>query len=237
MYRIVLCDDDQIFAKTFKEQLKIVFSKYMLDYSFAYFSSIAELETSVPTEEIDLLFLDILLGEDNGMNYARKLRKEKHLVNIIFITSSLDYAVDSYDVFPLYYLTKPLDPTRLETALLRALSSHDCTIMFPGSHKTLVLETSSILYMEIYNHTVRIHKIDGSIETASGNLNDIEKKMPPLVFSRIHRSYLINIKYVRTIRPYYVLLSDHTKLPVARNRYASIQTNLLNQLNEKNLFF
>ena len=237
MYRIVLCDDDQIFAEQFKKQLASFFSKYMLDYSFTYYSSLSELENSITPDKIDLLFLDILLGNENGLTYARNLRKDHQMIPIIFITSSMDYAVDSYDVFPLYYLTKPVQTPRLETALLRALSSHGCTVMFPGSHKTLIIETTVILYMEVYNHTVRIHKTDGGIETVNGNLNDIEKRLPPLLFSRIHRSYLININYVRTIRPYYVLLSDESRLPVARNRYASIQAGLLNQLNEKNLFF
>ena len=236
MYRIALCDDDMVFAAQFKQQLQAFFKNYMIVYEFTSFNSVELLMKADEKQPFDIMFLDILMDGENGIEFAKKLRSKNRNVNIIFVSSCRDYAIDSFDVLPLYYLLKPIDPDKLKTALLRALSTRNYTVSFTTPHNTLVLDTDKVYYIEVFNHTIVIHKTDGTIEKINGNLCDLEDKFPPLVFARIHRSYLVNIKYIEGIHHYYVQLPDNIELPIARNRFSEIQTMLLDRMQKKSLF-
>jgi two-component system response regulator LytT len=236
VYRIGICDDDQEFMEEFKEQVEEFFENRSISCELCCYSSLEKLAQAQKREAFDLLVLDILLDGENGMEYARKLRREGNSVKLIFVTFYEEYAVDSYDVFPMYYLIKPLDHEKLKKALLRALSAGSCTLAFETAKKTLLVDSDSIYYMEIYNHSILIHKTDGTVEKVSGNLNNVENRLPDLLFVRIHRSYLVNLKYIQKIHHYYVVLPGGVQLPVARNRFGAIRSTVLEKLYEKSLF-
>lgn len=237
MYRIALCDDDLEFSNNFIKQVNIFFADYSIAYEILSFPSLDALEEANQKEPFDLFFLDIFLKKECGMDYAKKLYKAGCRANIIFITSSPDYAVDSFEVAPLYYLVKPLQEQKLKAALLRALSAGSHMLTLYSSQNTFLIPSDDILYMEVFNHSILIHRTNKTTEEIHGSLNNIEQRLPPLLFSRIHRSYLVNIRYIESIQRYHVLLSDNTRLPVSRNRFTQIQALLLNDLYEKSLYF
>ena len=108
MLTIGICDDE----KEIREKIKNVVEKTMFDddrdYRIKTFSSGEEL-LQENVGEIDILFLDILMGDINGMDTARKIRENDKNMEIIFITSLVDYISDGYEVRAYRYLLKPVD--------------------------------------------------------------------------------------------------------------------------------
>ena len=236
MYKISLCDDNTSYLPEFKKHLQKIFEDYSVSYELNCFTTLKDLDRHEKESPSDLLFLDILLINENGMEYAKKLRSNGSNISIIFITTSHDYAIDSYDVMPVYYLLKPIDPEKLKTAVLRALSIQNVTITFESVQNSLVFDADSILYLEVFNHTIVIHTKDGNSNNIRGNLSDIEKALPPLFFHRIHRSYIVNLKHIRRIWRYFVELTDGTELPVARNQFNTIRNRLFEKIHAKSPF-
>lgn len=71
-------------------------------------------------EEIDLVFIDMMIGEDHGLEVARQLRATHSEVDIVFVTSHKEFAIDSFDSYPLDYMIKPVSKVRLEQTIMRA---------------------------------------------------------------------------------------------------------------------
>lgn len=236
MYTMSLCDDNISYLPSFRTYIKNIFEEYSIPFELNCFTNLQDLDKHEKESPSDLLFLDILLLNENGMEYAKKLRKSGNDVSIIFITTSRDYAIDSFDVMPIYYLLKPINPDKLKTAVLRALSVKNVAITFDSSQSSVIVDADSLLYMEVFNHTIIIHKTDGTTHSIRGNLSAIEKTLPALFFLRIHRSYIVNLKHVNKLWRYYVELTDGTQLPVARNQFNNIRNRMFEKIHSKSPF-
>lgn len=78
----------------------------------------------IAQHDIDLVFIDIMIGQDHGLDVARKLRSTHSEIDIVFVTSHKEYAIDSFDSYPLDYMIKPVSKSRLEQTIARAEARH-----------------------------------------------------------------------------------------------------------------
>ena len=109
MIKIAFCDDDLSVLK----ELSILMDRYRVernqDITYAAFHSPLELLAEVERgTELDIIFLDVLMPGQNGISTAKEIRKYDTLVKIIYLTSSAEYAVDSYSVGAYFYQLKPI---------------------------------------------------------------------------------------------------------------------------------
>lgn len=239
MYKIALCDDDSVFLSEFIELLSNVLTARNVSCHLTLFSDIPALQQSIENgQTYDLIFLDIYFDKKNGIDFAEFLRKKKWNTDIIFVTSSADYAVASYEVAPLHYLLKPIEQNRLEAAVERFLKKREPrSIYFPTSKGVLHIFLSHILYCEIYSHDITIHKTDGTKETCTGSLKDIERLLPSLSFVRPHRSYLVNFEHVSEITRYRIRLSSGEMIPVSKALYNKVQSCFIDYASQKGSVF
>ena len=105
MYRIAICDDDRSFCVDFEKSLRGVLSEKITEYSITSFSDTdAFLDVLKKGDSYHLVFLDVLFETGNGIDFARSLRAQGYSFDLIFITVSRDYAIESFGVDPLYYI-------------------------------------------------------------------------------------------------------------------------------------
>ncbi|WP_324823761.1 LytTR family DNA-binding domain-containing protein [Sinanaerobacter sp. ZZT-01] len=236
IFNIALCDDDTAFNKQFRNKINKILEKKHIDFNFQSFTDLQSLAEALETGiTYHLLFLDVLLGQDNGIDFARHLRENGNQIDLIFITSSRDYAVDSYDVHPIHYLIKPIEQSKLESALLLALEKNiPKQFLLQTANGFIHIPLSDILYFEIYNRTILLHKTNNETITFTGTLNNLENKLPMLHFVRVHKSYLANIKHIIKITRYELTLTNHMKIPIGKKRYTAVQKNLLEYAQQKN---
>jgi DNA-binding LytR/AlgR family response regulator len=115
LYRIAICEDETVFRKTQESICREVCEKLKIEYNVSVFKDGKDFwHTFTSGARYDLLLLDIVMDETNGVELARKIRGCDGDAAIIFITSNPEFALQGYDVNALHYLLKPLDASKLE---------------------------------------------------------------------------------------------------------------------------
>ena len=197
--RIAICDDE----KNIRELIGAKVAEQLPEAELVFFSSGEELLSS--DQQIDILFLDIQMAGINGMDAARELRKTNKSVILIFVTAVEEYVFQAFDVGAFHYLVKPIDHSKFADVLRRAVDEWRSKIprgngpeqkyimiSSNGVHSKVILD--EIIYAEVFNRKVVIHKMDETIEYY-GKMSDLEA-LAGDTFFRPHRAYLINFKYV-----------------------------------------
>ena len=162
----------------------------------------------------------------NGMETARELRKKDKNMILIFVTATEEYVFQAFDVGAFHYIVKPIDDVKFNEVLRRAvdeLSSKRTQEKTPeeryvminnaGVHSKVMIE--DIVYAEVFNRKIVIHKLNESIEYY-GKLSDLEA-LAGENFFRPHRAYLINFKYVEKYDATTIYLEQGTALMAKQN--------------------
>lgn len=214
-----------------KETLLAYHVPSVLDY-FTNFSALSEVMKN--EKQYDLVFLGVFFDNSNGIDFARAMRKKGQQTGIIFLAISKDYAFESYDAAPICYLLKPIAREKLKQALYRALVSRvPQRLVFQTSKGIFAASMNEILYIESYDHTIYIHKTDGTRKTISATLSGLENSLPPMHFSRPHKSYIVNMTHISEIVRYQITLCDNIKIPIGKSRYDDIKKNFTQYAEQK----
>lgn len=197
--QIAVCDDEKDVRELIGNKVHHIYPKAEI----CFFQSGEELLLS--EGNIDILILDIQMQGRNGMETAGELRKTKKDIILIFVTAIEDYVFQAFDVGAFHYLVKPIDDEKFADVLRRAVEQWQLKdlegkeqegnyvmINNSGIHRKILLD--EIVYAEVFNRKVVIHRIDSDIEYY-GKLTELEKAAGGGFF-RSHRAYLVNFKYV-----------------------------------------
>lgn len=154
--------------------------------------------------EFDVIFLDIELGNMNGMDVADEIRKADENVPIIFVTNVARYAVQGYRVGALDYFLKPVSyyalKMRMEYIRSRKIRrTPTITIAMPGLKKNMPI--SKIYYVETLGHALTWHTEDGNFSVTRGDsLKTIESRLTEQGFRRCSSCYLVNLRWCTAIK-------------------------------------
>lgn len=229
LYRIAICDDDRRFTGEFHKKINKALASENIDAETEEFYDTASFLGRINKGIVfDLIFLDILLDNENGYSFAKQIRKENIPIDIVFITVTQDYAVAGYDVAPILYLVKPIEDTQLKYAFELFLKRHmPSQVLLNLSGEALSLNIADILYCEVYGHKTCIHLASGEIRELRCSLNKLEHQLPSSSFARSHQSYLVNMEYIDSITRYELTLSTGLPLPISQSRYLELQNSFL----------
>lgn len=237
LYRIAVCDDDPRFLEEFLPKLSKALSSKNIEAETEKFHDTASfLQRAYQGISFDLIFLDIYLGEENGYLFAKRLRSEEIQTDIIFITSTDEYAVMGYDVSPLLYLLKPVRDEQLAYACDIFLKKRRQTqLLLNLSGETISLGITDLLYCEVLGHRVSLHLLSGDVMKFRYSLSDLEKQLPDSLFIRSHQSYLVNMSHISSIIRYKLTLSTGETLPVSQSRYTDLQNRFIQYASRQNI--
>lgn len=169
--------------------------------------------------DFELFFFDIYMPQSNGMEIAKLLRSRGVSAPFIFLTSSSDFAVESYDVAALSYLVKPIRVDKLQAAMERFLQRYRSRSIFLDD-QLLVLD--DIVFVESLLKNIFIHFKDGTTVKARYKLNDIESRLTSRRFLRCHQSYIINLDYVKRIENESFLTTLHQSVLIRKRNFTEI---------------
>lgn len=172
--------------------------------------------------DADLLFLDIRLPDQLGIETARRIREKDPRVMILFVTNLAQYAIEGYSVQAFDYILKPVNyfsfSAKLERAL-RALSARtDGPVLDVKTREGVLrrIPAGSLLYIEVQAHDVFLHT-GTEVLKQWGTLSQYEKKLAGAHFARCSTSCLVNLKYVRAVQKDQVLVGQDS-LTITRTR-------------------
>ncbi|MCL2184980.1 MAG: LytTR family DNA-binding domain-containing protein [Treponema sp.] len=216
---ILICDDIRDEALKLQNAVKEADLEANVMYFFKPQDVLKYIKTNV---KIDVCFLDIIMPEMNGIELARKMRAEGFGGKIVFLTTSKDYGVESYQVKAYFYLLKPIntkDVVRLLNEIKNTSPIEDnAGIKIETRNLTRFVYFYEISFVEVINKNVYFRLLDGSEIVIFASLGDI---LPQLTsdgrFAQCHRSYVVNIDAVTQIRGKEIILRCGRKVPISRS--------------------
>ena len=184
-----------------------------------------------PETDADVIFLDIQLGDENGLDIAKQLNKMENKPNIVFATAYDEFALEAFELSAFDYILKPFDESRVNQTiekLYKGNRRNNVTARIKGLEKVLVnledrivlLQTDDILFITSLDGKTIITAKQGQYETAE-SLVSFERKLQNKNLIRVHRSYLVNIDRIKEIQPWFnstynLIMEDRTSVPVSR---------------------
>lgn len=231
--RIAICDDELITRTSISKKLQGFHKNFPNPLSFTEFSSGEELlKTHIDDQKFHIIFLDMLMPGLNGIETARHIRKIDKECIIIFITSSIDYAVQSYRVDAFDYILKGGDDESLERIYLKAILSvikkEDTRLVIKSKTSIHFVLCNNIEYIEIYGKKLTYHLVSSVVLDSYKPLHELEKELQPLPqFYKTHRSIIVNMMFVVELNPHYVRTVHSLQLPISRGKYKDFEQNFL----------
>lgn len=220
--RIAVCDDEELFRIEFKSVLDKVLIN--AEYDIDTFSGGSSLYEAFLKKPFDLVFLDIEMPGIDGITLAKRLRAVSENVQIVFLTSHIEYALEGYEVNALRYLVKPVDMNKLSEVLkyIQDKKNNSRQIMIKQEGEDIVIDISDVIYMESMDKNVRIVTSKSEYITRY-NISDYEEELKNSGFLRIHRGYLISLSKVKKIVKNDVVMDGDISLPVSRSNIKTLK--------------
>ena len=213
--KILICDDEIKYV----DDLKIHIHEYMCNRFINH-----EIITATSAHQIinknthfDLAFLDIQMGGPNGIELAKELRRRNNKIAFFFVTNFDEYQDDAMDVRAFRFFSKPFDVARLYSGLDKAMEYIDgayVDIFLYGENAQQRVLIDDILYITRENRKTVV-KTTNQIFTIGQNFDELCGKMPPLFFYLVHKSFFVNLHYVKQYGYSELYLTDGTRIPVA----------------------
>ncbi len=196
----------------------------------------------------DLIFLDIELGHESGFNLLTQLKDQPY--SVIFTTAHEQYGVRAIKFSALDYLLKPIQPTELVAAVQKAAAiqhlkgqgkqveqllselntkiGQEKVIAIPQSREIRFIPVSSIMYCVSSNNYTSLFLQSGEKLVASKGIYYFDELLMPTGFLRTHQSYLVNSRYIKSIKKEQELeLSDQAIIPISKLKISEVKKALL----------
>ncbi len=242
--RAVLVDDEQLARDELGYLLGQLGGVEVVGQAGNGLEALATIERVQP----DLVFLDVQMPGLTGFEVARRLVDRGAAAHVIFVTAYDQHAIEAFEVNAVDYLLKPVDPARLETAVERArrrvsseLPINDRLekivqliaerqnrrerLALRVGERFLLVHADEIMYASLADEAITV-VTDQHVGTSSyRTLDELQARLDPAVFWRVHRSHLVNINKIKEIVPWfsrnYILRmkdAKATEIPVSRTQ-------------------
>lgn len=221
MLKLAICDDEVHQRIELIDMLKKELQNKNIQYYIYEYENGEELLQS--RTEINVYFLDIKMNKLSGIETAKQIRKINKEAIIVFITALKEYVFEAFDVRAFHYLLKPVAEKKLREVLNSALLQLD------GIDKFILAKTISqctkifikdIVYIEAQLRKIKIHTTYDIIEYYH-KLSDIEDQLKDFNFFRCHKSYIVNLKFVKSYDNVFITLKNGEKVYVSKSKFSS----------------
>lgn len=228
----IIIDDDKLSRRVIEEfinktdELKLVGS---------FKNAIDAINTISKDVNIQLIFLDIEMPEMNGIDFLNSMKVP---LQVIIISSKEKYAIEAFDYDVTDYLLKPIAYSRFYKAVTKALKRQDQTkldaddkgeIFIKKGSSLVRIKYDNILWVEALENYVILNTINDRM-TIHFTMKAIEKKLPANKFTRIHRSFIVNVNKISVIQDNFVEIKSQNvtkNIPIGK----SFKDQLLRDIN------
>ncbi len=229
MIKIAFCDDDL----SVLSEISNLLEQYRVDRNqeivYAAFHSSLELMAEIEKGmRLDVLLLDVFMPGENGISVAKEIRQYDNNVKIIFLTSSSEFAVQSYAVGAYFYQLKPIWAESffrlMDSAISKCKKEQQCCLILRCKNGIARIELDQLEYCEVMGRTLLFHLENGNVLESSGSLDELCSQLKQHEnFLRPHRSYLINMEYVQNISYRAITMSNLKEVPIPHGKCSEIK--------------
>lgn len=229
MLRVSICDDDVATLSQLEELVRQYLDPREL--CLATYSGYGEFLTT--RQYVDLLFMDIDLGDGCGIELAKEVKKTDSGTCVIFVTAHPEYVEESFEVEPVYFLVKPIRPDSFHRAMDRAMEhlaaerqESRLTVTFQNRVSAVALR--DISYIEFSVRSATIHAGTRVLRTYE-KLSSLQQRVDSR-FIQCHKNYLVNMDYVIGFQGNTLELCGGVEIPVSQSRAKVTRETLLHHL-------
>lgn len=183
--------------------------------------------------DVDVVFLDIQMPGISGVELARKLRADNKDISIVFATGIDDYIEEGYELEAIHYLKKPIDKEKISLCIERInkISNQNRYTIIETKNGKYKVNIKKLVCVEAIAHKTVITIDKGSeyedIESTF-SLGEIERELASFEeIQKTHRSYLVNLSYVRNITKTDVVMDNGKVIPLSRRMYREVNQNFI----------
>ena len=218
--RIAIVDDIASERETLKKRITGQAVRLSLDAAILDYTSGPDFLSDARKEHFELVFLDIYMGSENGVDMAEQLRRFDKDCLLVFTTVSPDHALDGFRVRALHYLVKPYKETDL-AALFDEIAKHfpimDKYIEINAAGGIVRLRLQDILYAEHYQHQVYIYSAAGGQIVARLTFRKFTASLTDGRFFLCSRGVLVNMEHAKDFDGTDFILKNGKRISVSRN--------------------
>ena len=229
MIKIAFCDDDMEVLHQMNELLDRYRVERNEDITYAAFQSPFELLTEIEKGiRPDILFLDVVMPGQNGMDVAKEIRQYDTNMKIIFLTSSPEFAVESYSVGAYFYQLKPIWEEsffRLMDAVLAECEKKKKNSLILRSKDGITrINLQQLEYCEVLGRKLLFHLENGAVLESAGSLDDLAGQLMQYSnFFRPHRSFLGKMEYIQNISSRSIKMVNDAEIPIPHGKCSEIK--------------
>lgn len=235
--RIAICDDCLLFCQQLADLIAQEQPEPEQDSVLLFSSGELLLQQFEKKHPFDLIFLDVEMGQGlSGMETAAEIRRLDDTVMLVFVIAYPDFVFKAFDVQAMHYFVKPVEQQEFHRLFQRCRRKYyDEAYRLPfrtrnarGQEELLLLMVKDIVYIESYLRKLRVHTVYGHDFEIVGKISDMEHLLCSRGFIRIHKSYLINLRYLYLIESDQLVLAHSpekffTTLPLSRRKREQVK--------------
>lgn len=227
MINIAICEDNKIDRQLLNGIVNSLVSERGMEYEIHLFGNGEALLEQMKDRKYQLIFLDILMEEMDGIEIGKKIRESDLDTEIIYCTSSREFLLASYEVFALGYVLKPYDIMQIGRLLDYFCYKHK---IVPTKCLSVIshfvnrkIYFNEIVYVESMNKVVIFHTTTSGEIKVYDKLGNIEKQLLDDKFLRCHQSYIINIDFVARMDENEFITITNNIIPIRRRDRKNIR--------------
>lgn len=234
--KIAICDDNKQellqLSKFVDEFLSCNFASDKIEVN-SFESSLELIKQLEDGNFFDVFLLDIIMPGITGMELAADIRSKDQVGKIIFLTSSPEFAVESYSVGAFNYLLKPIQKDEFFSVLEKAIND-----IYSGMKKYILVKTQigmfkifihELIYVDVIGRTTFFHQTNEIVIESISTLSKIEAIL--LTYKRFikpHRSYIVNLDYIKNLSPDGFMMTNNQLIPISRNVFKEVKQAYIN---------
>lgn len=211
---VVVCDDEKEILEHSCSLLNEYAQEQGIILELHSFEKAFDCLNYLCAHQADLLVLDIFLKDDMGTKLAVKVREFNPHIKLVFLSTSNEFATESFEVNASYYLIKPLTKEKLSKALERcALFEVKHFVTIDTGHQLITLDPKAVILLEVNNKYTYIHTASGVI-TELCPLAKLAEYFKEPDFCMIHRSFIINFNHVKEVEDEFFVMKNGFRAPI-----------------------
>ncbi len=233
MFKIALCDDNV----TDLSKLTTIIDAYnclqtnhnhIIEYK-TFYNPIDLIEEVSRSNQYDFIILDIVMPMMTGISVAKEIRTFNKEIRLVFFSSSSDFAIDSYSTDAYHYGLKPVSKESVFLLLDRLIyeinDAKNKNLIVNNGSEIIRIAIHRLEFAEVIGRSILYHLNDGSVIESTGSISELEKKLSLTpCFIKPHRSYIINMNYIDTIKDNQIKMDSLNIVPMSKKNYSTIKS-------------